>query len=85
MIILHEGTNKMVINQITAFISVDDKGDEGVIGQKLGGTWMPFVCADEERVKSLLPIAKQLKKSGVNFRIVKFTSREDVTDKYGIQ
>lgn len=70
----------MVIQQLTVFVSVDKEGNEGVIGQIMGNTFMPFVCADPERVKSLLPLAMAMSKNnGIPFKILKFTNREEIT------
>ena len=75
--------NKLVIETITVFVTVDKDGNEGLIAQKFGDNWMPFVCADPERIESLLPIAIAMKKqTGIPFKILKFSTREDVTSKY---
>lgn len=75
--------NKLVIETITAFVSVDKDGNEGVIAQMLGGAWTPFVCADPQRIDSILPLALELKKiTGVPFKILQFSTREDITAKY---
>lgn len=75
--------NKLVISTVTAFVSVDKDGNEGIIGQLTNAGWMPFVCADEERIKSLLPLAVDLEKAtGIPFRILQFSTKEDVTIKY---
>ncbi len=36
---------------IHAFIAEDKDGTEGIIGEVMpSGQWMPFICADEERL-----------------------------------
>ena len=71
------------IETITAFVSVGKDGEEGVIGQLMGDHWMPFVCADEKRVEQILPICKDLcDRTGVEFKILRFSTRTDVTKEY---
>lgn len=71
------------IEKITAFLSVDDEGNEGIIAEKIGDTWMPFIAADMERLISLFPAMKEIaKSSGKVIRIKEFTNVEDVTEKY---
>lgn len=70
------------IETIHAFISEDEDGQEGIIGMKspVDGSWLPFIGADEERIKSLLPLAKQIKQQAGNkkIRLIKFSTREDL-------
>lgn len=73
--------SKLSIQTITAFVAVDDNGDEGVMGAMLGETFYPLVCADEERIASMFPLAEQIKQaSGLAYRVVQFSGRIDVTD-----
>lgn len=41
------------VDEVWAYCSVGDDGDEGIIGMHLGSVFMPFVCADKDRVNSL--------------------------------
>lgn len=68
------------IEAMYAFISVDkDPDDEGVVAAKIGATWMPLVGADQERVKSLRPIAKRIAQATKKKVIlVKFHVREEL-------
>lgn len=68
------------INELFAFISTDEgPEDEGIIASKMGDAWMPLVGADQKRVDSLRPIAKQIAQAtGKRVVLVKFTHREDV-------
>lgn len=69
------------IEKMYAFIAYDNVGGEGIMGINLGGSWLPLVGADLARVKSLYPIAKQIKEvSGKNFRVCTFDNRKDVTE-----
>ena len=67
---------KLKIEQMFAFVACDEKG-EGVMGFKGSDGWMPMVGADMDRVKSLLPMAVAM---GVDFKILKFEGRVDITD-----
>lgn len=74
--------NKL-ISTVVVFVSIDEDGNEGVIGQKMDGVWMPFVCADEARIKQFFPSAEAIAKEfNIKYRILKFSVREDVTDVY---
>lgn len=67
------------ITTLSAFIATGDDGDEGIIGQKIGDTFYPFVMADEDRIKQLRPMAEkiaQVSKKAVKF--VRFSVREDI-------
>ncbi|GAH35633.1 unnamed protein product, partial [marine sediment metagenome] len=64
--------------QMFAFVSCNEEG-EGVIALKGSGGWMPMVGADMDRVKSLLPMVVAM---GVDFKILKFEGREDITDQF---
>ena len=47
---------------------------------------MPMVCADEERIKSILPMAIKISEmSGQPFRVIKFTNRKDITEQLNIE
>jgi hypothetical protein len=71
------------IETITAFVSVDKDGEEGIIGQLIDGAWMPFVCADEERFNRIFPMCKEFcEKTGVKFKILRFSTRTDITSEY---
>lgn len=69
------------IEKITAFISIADDGDEGVIGFLNGDSWMPLICADHQRVNQMYPIAEKIcKEAGKEFRVIQFTTRADITE-----
>lgn len=69
------------IKTIHAFISIDQDDEEGVIGQLMpDGTWMPLICADEERLLSIRPMAEKIAQTGIKVKLVRFTQREDVEE-----
>lgn len=65
------------IEVFTAFIHKDSEGQEGLIAEMIGNQWMPFVAADQKRVLELHHIVKRM---GIEFKIVRFTGREDITE-----
>jgi len=71
-----------IIKEVFAFVAIDPKdGDEGVIGALLGDTWMPLVAADEKRIRDYIKLADEItSKSGVPYKILRFATREDVTE-----
>lgn len=79
MAIVHNPKNYLEkITEIWAFLSVDD-GGEGIIGANIDNTFMPFVCADLSRVKSLKPMALDIAKMGnKKVKLVKFSTREEI-------
>lgn len=58
--ILHNPGNYLVISKLTAFVSVDKDGNEGVMGMIMGGVSTPFIGADEEIIFKLYPLAKEM-------------------------
>lgn len=79
MDILHAPTNHLKIDEMWAFISVDQDGNEGVCAFQSGSMMVPMVAADIERVKDFEPIAKRLAKvSPYPIKLIKFSTREEV-------
>lgn len=67
------------IESISAFISVDENGEEGILAQKIGGSWMPFIMADETRLLEMKPLAESIaQKQPQPIKLVRFTHRVDV-------
>jgi len=72
----------LVIKEIFAFVADSDGVGEGIMGVKIGDTWMALVGADMDRIESLIPIADTIKaKTGKDYKILKFSSREELTAK----
>ena len=70
------------ITEIYVFASADE-GGEGVVGMTLPvngrETFMPFVCADKERMEQLKPIAKKIaQESGKTIKLIKFKHRKEI-------
>ncbi|HEY7541599.1 MAG TPA: hypothetical protein VIF11_15750 [Methylomirabilota bacterium] len=69
------------IKTITAFVAVGADGDEGIIARKdsRGGTWMPLIGADGDRIESLAPHVQAIAdETGQEIRMVRFSVREDL-------
>jgi hypothetical protein len=67
------------IGAIHAYVSVGEDDQEGIIGENIGGSWLPFIAADEHRLIQLRPIAERIAKaSGRPVRLVRFSVREDI-------
>lgn len=65
------------IDEMYAFIVIDDDGSEGIPATKKGDWWFPLVGADMARVNSLRPVARELaRKLGKSVELVRFTTRE---------
>ncbi len=72
------------IDEIFAFVSVDEKG-EGIVGQSVmlmgQSIFMPFVCADKARMESLKPLAKKIaKETGKKIRLIRLSVREEIEE-----
>jgi hypothetical protein len=66
------------ITELWAYVCVDAKSnDEGIIGRLMpDGTWIPFIGADEARVRSLRPMAEKIgKESKAKVRLMKFSTK----------
>lgn len=81
---MKEQKNKMVIESITAIVSVDSDGNEGIMAFSHNGMMMPMVCADHARLDSLFLMAQHIsQESGMPFRVLEFSNRADLTDVMG--
>lgn len=71
------------IEEMFAFVSVDEKGDEGVCGftNPETGEWIPMVGADMARVDSLKGMARSIARiTGRPVKLIKFRDRLEVED-----
>lgn len=70
-------TNYMKIDEIYAFLSIDEKGNEGVCSAQMpSGNWLPMLAADMARVNDLRNIAEHIsKQSGLKIRLCKFSTK----------
>lgn len=78
--VIHNPPNYLPrIDSIWAILSVDEHG-EGLCAFPMRGVMLPLIAADEARLDSLRPIAKELAKlfEGKKLKLVKFTIREEI-------
>ena len=69
------------IEEIFAYVGVDDDGNESVAELQIPGCWVPLVATDWDRVQSLKPLASQIAKAaGRPMKLVKFRERIEVED-----
>jgi hypothetical protein len=71
------------ITSISAFISIGDDDEEGVIGAPIGpeGEMIPMIAADETRLRQLTPIAMAMAQQyHIRIKLIRFTHREEVSD-----
>ncbi len=69
---------KLRMDELFLFVAEDEEG-EGLIGQRIGDQWIPFVCADKARLNSLRPMAENIaRESGKKIKLIKFTTRTEL-------
>jgi hypothetical protein len=71
------------IETLRAFVAVGKDGHEGVCAFQAGGSnvMLPMVCADEERVKQLRPLAQAIARvTGQRIVLAEFSVRTDVEE-----
>lgn len=73
------------ITTLTAFISVDEDGEEGLIGLPIGDGMLslPAIAADKTRVDELYPQVKAFSKMfGFKFKVIELSVRKDITEQF---
>lgn len=71
------------ITELFAFVAYAEEG-EGIMAAKPPGSNLitPLIGADMARVKSIYTLAETIKKeTGIDFRVLRFSVREDITEK----
>ena len=80
MDVLHAPKNTFKIEEIYAYISVDD-GNEGICAFTRNNTMIPMIGADLVRMRQLKPIARDLAKiSPYPIKLIKLSTREEVEE-----
>ena len=78
MIVL-DPPNTMRIDEIWAWVSQDDAGNEGIISVSSPAGQLPLIAADKERLKSLRPIIRELYgKTKKKIVLIKLSQRTDI-------
>lgn len=77
--------NLQPINELYAFMSIDDKGNEGIVGRLTPLGMMPMVFGYADMLLKLLEpqVMKMCKETKKTIRLVKFTGKE-VIKTYGV-
>lgn len=74
-----------IVDELFAFITTGDTGDEGMIVVELVGqdTGWPLVAADLARVHQMIPFAEAIREqTGHEYKLKHFTLIGDVSDEY---
>ena len=74
-----------IVDELFAFITTGDTGDEGVIAVELVGSdsVMPLVAADLARVHQMIPFAEAIREqTGHEYKLKHFTLLGEVSDEY---
>ncbi|KYK50036.1 hypothetical protein A1D31_22250 [Bradyrhizobium liaoningense] len=81
MTTIHNPPNvQLRIDAVWLFVSIDETG-EGVCAAPLmgDGSLVPLIAADEERLQSLIPIARRIaKESGKQVKLIKLSQRSEL-------
>lgn len=83
---MNKNIPNLKIDALYAYLAQGDDGNEGVMAISVPVhnnqmIMLPMVGADIDRIKSLLPIAKQTALvSGLTFRIYRFDNKVEITD-----
>lgn len=80
------------MDQIYAVVAIGPDGSEGICGGQLepGGPLMSFVTSRKDHLATMLARTKEAiegheKGKEMQVRVIKFTTREDVTDEFGLE
>ena len=74
-----------IVDELFAFITTGDTGDEGVIAVELVGSdsVMPLVAADLTRIQQMVPFAEAIRQqTGHEYKLKHFTLLGEVSDEY---
>jgi hypothetical protein len=67
------------IDEMYAFVAVDEDGDEGIPAFSNGQWLLPLVGADMDRVKSLMQVAQEMaNQSQRPLKILRFSQTEQI-------
>ncbi|WP_046869312.1 hypothetical protein [Microvirga massiliensis] len=78
--VIHNPGNQLLrIDEVYAFVSVDEQGNEGLCAATIGGVPMPLIAADADRLRSLVPVAEQLARAtGMTIKLIRLKTREEL-------
>ncbi|MEH2565305.1 hypothetical protein [Bradyrhizobium sp. AZCC 2289] len=81
MTFVHNPPNEQLrIDEVWLFISVDETGEGVCAGPLMGpGTLVPLIAADQARMESLIPVARQIaQESGKPVKLIKMSARAEL-------
>lgn len=81
MTVIHNPPNQQLrIDDVWLFVSLDETGEGVCAGPLAGpGSLVPLIAADEARLKSLIPVARQIARaSGKQIKLIKLSQRSEV-------
>lgn len=72
-----------VVDELFAFVTEGDTGDEGIIAVEIKGGLLSLVAADLTRVQEMIPFAEAIREqTGHEYKLKHFTLLGDVSDEY---
>lgn len=71
------------IEEIHAFICLNEGDVEGICAFHTGMGMMPMICADRTRLEHTRPFAEKLASEGHKIKLVKFTGRVEIEEIHG--
>jgi hypothetical protein len=78
---MHVPPNKLRIDKLWAWLSVDKDGNEGVCATTVGNLVFPLIAADEDRLAEIREFAQEISE-GVQgerkLRLICFSNREEI-------
>ena len=66
------------IEELTAFLALDEDGNEGLMHAHTGRGTMALIAADADAVEQYRPLAEHIAGEGKTIRLVRFSVREDL-------
>lgn len=81
-VVINDSGNYMKLDELWAFMSVDDDGNEGLCAfMGPDNVMIPMIAGDPERVDQLKPLAADMAlKAGKKIRLARFSTKEIVEE-----
>jgi hypothetical protein len=78
-VVLSPPNKKLRIDEVWLFVSMDETGEGVCAANLMAGALIPLIAADEERMKSLIPVAQEIaSESGKQIKLIKLSQRTEV-------
>ncbi len=74
------GPNEAPITELFAFISVDDKGNEGICATAMGdGVWLAMVTSKQRIAEMMKPAAEDIaRQGGKTVKLIRMSARAEL-------